>query len=59
MEDNWIYIGKHKYVLILILKTEAAQVIDFFLLENHFTLLSQISMSLMTGQRKELGHQQP
>ena len=43
MVDNWIYIRKYKYVCILIiLKTEVAQVIDFFLVENHFTLLSQI-----------------
>ena len=51
MVDDWIYIGKNKYVCIpIILETEVVPVIDFFLVKNHFTLLSQILLSLITGQ---------
>ena len=58
--DDWIYIGKNKCVCILIiLESEEAQVIDFFLVEYHFALLSQILNVVDDWQRNELGHQQP
>ena len=39
--DDLIYIGKTKCVcIIIILESEVAQVIDFFLVEYHFALLS-------------------
>ena len=48
--DNSIYIGKNKcFGILIILESEVEQVIDFFLVEYHFALLSQISMSLTIG----------